>query len=151
MRLEGMAKLVPESLSPDFILSDNNGDQFDFHAYKGKARHKLLLFWSAGCEHCIQLAIEIFQWQNKPGNKDKLDIVAVSMDETETEIHKWNEIIINFPGWKHLCAKEGVNSAVANDYAILATPVMFLIRSKSNIIEAVPGNLEQLIKALDGK
>lgn len=84
-RLQGMTRLVPGALSPDFVISDNQGNNFQFHKWKGKARYKLLLFWSTGCEHCQQLINSITQWYSEPGNKEKLDIIAVSLDETERE------------------------------------------------------------------
>lgn len=147
-RLEGMHKLVPGALSPDFVISDNQGNNFEFHKWKSKARYKLLLFWSTGCEHCQQLVNGLTQWYNEPINKEKLDIVAVSLDETETDAQKWETAIITLPEWIHLHVKGGVNSPVARDYAILSTPVMFLIESKNNIIVSVPDNLNQLIKDL---
>ena len=150
-RLEGMSRLAPTALSPDFVSSDNQGNNFQFHKWKGPARYKLLLFWSTGCESCQQLVNGLTQWYNEPVNKRKLDIIAVSLDETETEVQKWKTAIITLPAWKHLHAKGGVNSPVANDYAILSTPVMFLIDSESNIIVSVPGNLVQLIKDLNGQ
>ena len=143
-RLEGMVKLAPGTLSPNFILQDIEGNNFDFHAYKGKAKYKLLLFWSADCDHCMQLVNSLTQWYNEPGNKEKLDIVAVSLDETETEVQAWNKTIVNLTGWKHLRAQGGVNSTEASDYAILSTPSMFLIESESNIIDDVPDNMDQL-------
>ncbi len=145
-RLEGMAKLVPGALSPDFVSSDNEGNNFQFHKWKGKAQYKLLLFWSTGCENCQQLINELAQWYDEPVNKEKLDIITVSLDETETEVQKWEAAIVTLPEWKHLHVKGGVNSSIANDYAILSTPVMFLIGSESNIIVSVPGNLDELIK-----
>ena len=147
-RLEGMTKLVPGALAPDFIISDNEGNNFEFHKWKGKARYKLLLFWSTTCESCHQLTKELMQWHNDPLNKENLDIVTVNLGETETEERMWENIIINLTGWKHLYAQGGVNSLVANDYAILSTPVMFLIESESNLIVSSPGNFEQLIKDL---
>lgn len=147
-RLEGMKKLVPGALSPDFVMSDNEGKNFELHKWKGKARHKLLLFWSVGCESCRQLVNGLRQWSNEPVNKKKLDIIAVSLDETEPEVQKWESAIGALSGWKHLHAKGGVNSPVANDYAILSTPVMFLIGNNNNIIASIPGNLDELIRDL---
>jgi thioredoxin-related protein len=144
-----MEKLIVGTQTPDFILSNIDGSDFDFHAYKGTAKYKLLLFWSADCEHCQQLVNGIKQWYNETGNKEKLNIIAVSLDDTKTEVLKWENAIINLPGWKHFRAKGGVNSAVANDYAILSTPVMFLVENKSNIIMAIPDNLKQLEKELE--
>ncbi len=149
--LEGMHKLVPGALAPDFVISDNSnniGKSFQFHKWKPKARYKLLLFWSTGCGNCLKLVNELRQWHNEPVNKKKLDIIAVSLDETDTDVQKWETVIITLPGWKHLHTKGGVNSSVARDYAILSTPVMFLIGSQSNVIASVPGSFDQLIKDL---
>lgn len=147
-RVEGMAKLVVGTLAPDFSMNNIDGSVFNFHAYKGTAKYKLLLFWSADCEHCQQLVNGMKQWFNETGNHEKLDIIALSVDETEAEVKKWESVIINLHGWKHLHAKGGINAAVANDYAILSTPVMFLVESKSNIIVGMPDNLEQLLNDL---
>ena len=147
-RLKGMEKLVIGTQAPDFILRDIDSSDFKFHAYKGTAKNKLLLFWSADCEHCRALVNNITQWYKETGNKEKLDMIDISLDETETEVQKWENTIINLPGWKHIRAKGGVNSAVASDYAILSTPVMFLVDSESNIIKGIPNNLEALIKDL---
>lgn len=147
-RLESMTKLVVGTPAPDFNLSNIDGSVFNFHAYKGTTKYKLLLFWSADCEHCQQLVKEIKQWYNETGNKEKLDIIAVSLDETESEIKKWESTIIGLPGWKHFRAKGGINATVANDYAILSTPVMFLVDNKHNTIMGIPDTLQQLIKDL---
>lgn len=147
-RLEGIHKLIPGALAPDFVISDNIGKSFRLHKWKPKARYKLLLFWSASCEPCWQLVNGLRQWHNEPVNKKKLDIVAVSLDETETDVQKWKTAIATFPGWKHLNAKGGVNSPIASDYAVLSTPVMFLIGSQSNVIVSAPGSFEQLMKDL---
>ena len=148
-RLEGMAKLVAGTQSPDFTLTNAEGIEFNFHAYKGTAKYKLLLFWSADCEHCQQLVNEIKQWYNEAGNKEKLNIIAVSLDDTETEVQKWENTIKTLPGWQQMRANGGVNAPVANDYAILSTPAMFLIDSKSNIIKSTPDSFEKLIKDLE--
>lgn len=147
-RLEGMAKLVAGSLAPDFTIRGTQGKDFQFHKWKGKARYKLLLFWSAGCSSCHELVEGLKQWYTGPANKKKLDIVAVSLDESEVNVQKWEAAISGLSAWKHLHAKEGVNSPVARSYSILSTPVMFLVDSKSNTIVSVPSNLEQLSAAV---
>jgi len=147
-RLEGIKRLTPGALAPDFAISDNQGNNFQFHKWIPKTKYKLLLFWSVSCASCQQLAEELKQWYNEPANRKKLDIVAVSLEETEAGTQRWKEEIVNFAQWKHLHAQGGVNSPPARDYAILSTPVMFLIGSQNNVIVSVPGNLDQLIKDL---
>ena len=168
-RIEGMHKLIPGILAPNFIISDNEGKNFEFHKFKGNADYKLLLFWSADCSHCVELVNEIASLPSVARNdkgaahhndnesviarhevpkQSQLDIIAVGLDETESGTQKWETIIAGLSGWKHLHAKEGVNSLVANDYFILSTPVMFLIGNENNVIISIPNNFDELIKDL---
>ena len=147
-RLEGMAKLVSGTIAPDFALSDDKGKSFRLHKWKGNARYKLLLFWTTGCAECSKLVDGLFRWYKEPANKKKLDIVAVNLDDEKIDAGKWKAAIVNLPAWKHLNAREGVNSPVAREYAILSTPVMFLIGSKNNVIVSIPGSLDELVKDL---
>ena len=147
-RLEGIEKLVPGALAPDFVLSDNQGKDFQFYKWMPKARYKLLLFWTTSCADCLKLVDQLQLWYDLPENKKKLEIVAVNLDEPEVEAGKWGKAVSALRGWRHLQAKPGVNSLVAREYAILSTPVMFLIESKNNVIVSTPGNLEQLIEKM---
>ncbi len=145
-RLEGMKNLIAGRKAPDFILNDTENKTFNFHNYKGKTKYKLLLFWSADCSHCEEVIERLSKWYLKSANQELFDIVAVSLDETEVEAKKWEDKILSLTAWKHLRANGGVNSTVANDYAILSTPVMFLVDSKTNIIKFCPNNVKELVK-----
>lgn len=148
-RLEGMARLTEGTLAPDFMLTDAQGKGFTFHTFKGTTKYKLLLFWSADCEHCKELVIGLKKWYDEAENQKKLSIVAVSLDDTEDEVKVWAQTITQLKGWLHMRAPGGVNSNVANDYALLSTPVMFIVESSSNIIKGTPDSLEKLIKAIN--
>jgi hypothetical protein len=74
--------------------------------------------------------------------------VAVSLDETDTEIKAWEKKIPELKGWKHLRAPDGVRSKAAADYYVLATPVMVLIDAKTREIIATPNTLGELLTAL---
>jgi thioredoxin-related protein len=76
--------------------------------------------------------------------KQKVDIVAISVDETKSEIKAWQQKIKELSGWIHLRAPEGVRSKVANDYYILSVPVLVLLDSKNREIISLPENVEQL-------
>jgi hypothetical protein len=91
---------------------------------------------------------KLWQWYLNPQARNKLDIVAISVDETETEIKAWQQRIPELNGWTHLRAAEGVRSKVANDYYILSVPVMVLLDAKTKKIIALPENPEQLSKLL---
>ena len=71
------------------------------------------------------------------------------MDETESEILKWQQKIRELKGWTQIRAEDGLRSKVANDYYILGIPVMVLIDSKTKEIVSLPedaGQLENLLK-----
>jgi len=148
-RLQGLAKLVPGALSPNFLGKDDKGNDFQFHAWKGSAPYKLLLFWSVSCESCRMLVTRLREWDFEVLNKDKVDVIAINLDETEIGGREWAEEIVNLSNWKHMRFSQGINSVIANDYAVLSTPEMFVIDSESNIIVFVPEDFEQLIKDLN--
>lgn len=147
-RLEEMTKLTAGITAPDFTMKDEHDNDFNFHSYNAK-KYKMLFIWSADCEHCFKMKEELKIWYNIPENKAKLDIIAVSLDETETEIPKWEEAKKNLKGWIHLRAVGGVNSFFAHDYAVLATPVVLLIDSKTNIIKNVVHEVNELNEFID--
>jgi hypothetical protein len=147
-RLDGMQTLVAGVKAPNFELKDAYGRLFKLYDYQPTASRILLLFWSADCSHCAQVVDAIYPWLLQPDNKNRASVLAVSLDETSTEIVKWNEKIPQLPGWKHMRAEEGVRSKVANDYFILATPVMIVLDAKSKEIIAMPNTPEELKNTL---
>ncbi|NVO20027.1 MAG: redoxin domain-containing protein [Bacteroidetes bacterium] len=137
-RLKGMQSLVKGSKAPDFELKDVSGNNFRLYDYHPSTSRILLLFWSADCSHCAQTVDAIYPWLQKPENRNRISTVAISLDETDTEIAKWNQKVPVLPAWTHLRAAEGVRSKVASDYFILATPVMILLDSQSKEIISMP-------------
>ncbi|HRS53642.1 MAG TPA: redoxin domain-containing protein, partial [Bacteroidales bacterium] len=143
-RIEKMTNLKAGNLAPDFTLKDSTGKEFNFYTWKGKGKETLLFIWSADCGHCIQKVSELKEWYNKNNNKNKIDIIAVSIDETEIEKNKWEEAKKTLHGWVHLRAEGGVNSLFAYDYAILATPVILLVDNDTHIIKSVITEIQEL-------
>jgi hypothetical protein len=143
-RLEGIETLLPGTKAPDITMTDPNGGQFNLYDYGTYCDYILIFFWSADCEHCEQMTSVLYPWQQQENISKKLMVLAVSLDETDTELAAWQQKMIQFSGWKHLNAPEGVRSKVASDYYILATPVMILLDAKTKEIVAMPGTLEEL-------
>jgi hypothetical protein len=141
-RLAGLEALKIDAPAPEIAVKDTTGNDFSLHGYRGKTSRKLLLFWSADCAHCMQLVQELKTWcDNHPA---MIDVIAMSLDQTDTEVAKWNENIKQLTGWVHLRAPEGINSKVAYDYAVLATPYMYLISATKNTIIGIPDDIPQL-------
>ena len=143
-RLKGMQTLVAGSIAPNIDLETEPGKMFDLAKYKPSTPYTLLIFWSADCGHCVETVNALFPWSQLTENKTKIAVVAISLDETETEIKAWQQKTTTLNGWEHLRAKEGVRSKVASDYFVLATPVMILLDSKTKKIVLLPDTLAQI-------
>jgi thioredoxin-related protein len=148
-RIKGMETLVKGSKAPDIELKDSFGNPFKLYDFNPSSPYILLLFWSADCSHCTETVKAISPWLQQPDNKQKVSVIAISLDETETEIKAWEQKIAELNAWKHLRAVEGVRSKVANDFFILATPVMIVLDSKTKRIVAMPGTLDELKVAVE--
>ena len=144
-RLKGIEALVPGSKAPDILLKDTGNRAFDLYTYQPGGKYILLLFWSADCSNCQATVSKLFPWYLQDDIKQKVDIVAISVDETKSEIEAWQNKIKELAGWTHVNAPEGIRSKAANDYYILSVPVMVLLDSKTKEIISLPENIEQLI------
>jgi hypothetical protein len=78
----------------------------------------------------------------------KLDIVAISVDDSYTEVQAWQQKVKELNGWIHMRALEGLRSKVANDYYIMGVPVMILLNAKTKEIIAMSESAEQVEKLI---
>ncbi len=147
-RLQGIESIRYGSIAPDFLTTDAAGKTVKFHAYKTDAPYKLVMFWSADCQHCKDLVEKLYPWYIKAGGKKTMDVFAISVDFTDTEIKVWEEAKNKLAGWKHSLAKGGINSPEASAYFILSTPVLVLVDSRTNKIVALPETVEDLEKSV---
>jgi thioredoxin-related protein len=143
-RLKGMESLVPGTKAPNILMPDTKGNVFDLDSFNPSTKYILVLFWSADCSHCMETVGSLYPWQQLAENQQKVTVVAVSVDETETELKVWDQKIKELPGWKHIRADEGIRSKVANDYFVLATPVMILLDTKTKEIVSLPASINEL-------
>jgi len=147
-RLQGMETLVAGSRAPNIIMKDIDGNQFELNTLETQCKYILVLFWSAGCSHCVEMVNSLYPWQQQTEVQQKIKVVAIGLDETETDIKAWEQKIAELKGWKHLHEAEGVRSKVASDYYVLATPVMVLLDAKTKEIIATPNTLNDLLTAI---
>ena len=144
LRLKGMETLVAGSKAPDIELMDTDGKQFSLYADYPSSPYILLFFWSADCSHCKEIVANLYPWQQQPEINRQISVVAISLDETESEIIAWQNTAKNYNKWIHLRAEEGVRSKVAADYFILSTPQMILLDTGTKEIIDLPGTLPEL-------
>lgn len=142
-RVTGIQTLKEGSGAPDFSFTDENGKTQNFLKYATSAKYKLVIFWSADCEHCEEIVNELYAWHKN--NKSKIDIFALSLDESDTEIPKWEIRHKQLTGWNHILTKGGINSKEAESYYILSTPTLFLVDSKTNKIISSPDSFNELM------
>jgi thioredoxin-related protein len=147
-RLDGMKTFIPGSKAPNITLKDLEGNLFDLYSSELQCKFILVLFWSAGCSHCTEMVDKLYPWQQQNEVRQKINVIAISLDETENEIKLWKHKITELKGWKHLDETGGINSKVAQDYFVLSTPVMVLIDAGTKDIIAVPDTVEELIKVM---
>ncbi len=146
-RISGIEKIQIGTLAPNIDLTIN-GKTTKLHSLSTKAKYKLLLFWSADCEHCVEFVNAFYPYYETIKTKNIIEVIAYSLDDTEPEVKKWNEMKPKFNGWQHLRGDRGINSKSAAEYFILSTPTMFIIDSKTNKIAALPNNMDELKKFL---
>lgn len=146
-RLKGIETLVAGTKAPDITMNDVDGNSFELKNLETQSNYILILFWSAGCSHCVEMVNQLYPWQQKLEIRQKIMVVAISLDETELEIKALEKKIPELKGWKHLHAAEGVRSKAASDYFVLATPVMVLLDAKTKEIVAMPNTLDELMTA----
>ncbi len=143
-RLTGMQTFTIGSKAPDISIKDVEGNNFNLYSYNTDNQYLLLLFWSADCSHCVETVDLMYPWYQQAQVQQEMSVIAISLDETESELRAWNQKIINLKSWKQLLAPQGVRSKVASDYYILATPVMILLDAKTQKILALPSTFQQL-------
>jgi len=143
-RLKGIATLVAGTKAPDISLTDDQGGLFNLYDYGVAGNYILVLFWSADCPHCEEMTEILYPWWLQEEIRKNLTVIAISLDETETEMAAWKQKTKQYTGWKHLNAPEGVRSKVASDYYILATPEMFLLDATTRQIIANPKSMVEL-------
>lgn len=147
--LEGKSVLTPGALAPDFVIADKEGNDFEFHKWKGIARYKLLLFTLTGCAGCKTLKDALIKWYDEPKNRERLDIIVIDLRETETSAERAKTVAAIPSEWKYIYAKGGMDSPVAMDYAITGAPAMFLIETEGNTIVSLPNTFIELIDTLN--
>jgi len=147
-RLTGIKSLLIGSQAPDFTIKDNAGKETQFVSYPTDCRYKLVLFWSASCDHCKELVKKLYPWYQQLTDKKLVEVIALSMDDSEPDIKLWEKVHPLLEGWKHSRPKGGINSKEANAYFVLSTPVMVLVDTQTNNIVSLPETVEQLASAI---
>lgn len=137
-KVESLKKFAVGKKAPDFTTKDLSGETFTLS--EAGSQYTLLVFWATWCPHCTRLIPELKTIYSSDSS-DKLEIVCVSLDETEEDLksflgednYDWINIS-DFKKWK---------GEVVQKYDIYATPTMYLLFQDRTIL-AKPMTFDEL-------
>ena len=125
---------------PNIVLPDSTGHEIDLKDISSETT--LILFYASWCPHCLKLLPRINDLYIKQ-QEMKIKILAISLDTNKSD---WlNFIRNNNYNWINVSALNGGYRKIVRDYKIYATPSMFLVNGKKELI-AIPANIEDLKK-----
>ncbi len=137
-KVESLKKFAIGLKAPDFTSTDLKGKTVKLSEVKSE--YTLLVFWATWCPHCTKLIPELKKIY-LPNNNEKLEIIAVSLDESQPELEKFLKEggydwinISDFKKWK---------GDIVQQYDIFATPTMLLL-SKDGTIIAKPMTFDEV-------
>src|ERR1035437_1602404 len=125
---------------PNIVIPDSTGKEVDLQDINSEKT--LIIFYASWCPHCQRLLPKVNNFFRKQ-EEMKLKILAISLDTSKTD---WlNFIRKNNFNWINVSDLKGGYGNAVQDYYIYATPTMFLVNDKKEII-AVPTNIEDIKK-----
>jgi len=141
-KIELIKKLAIGEPAPDFKTVDINGDTI--HLDDIQAQTTILAFWASWCPHCDETLPKLKKYYD-PQNTGKLQIVAVSIDQSEDDLKK--AIAKNDYNWVNITELKGWEGPVVQEYGVVATPTFFVLDKDKKII-AKPVRFDELEKYL---
>ncbi|OQX80281.1 MAG: hypothetical protein B6D64_03425 [Bacteroidetes bacterium 4484_276] len=128
-KVESLKKFAIGKKAPDFTATDMDGNEIKLSEIGSE--YTLLVFWATWCPHCATLIPQLAELY-LPGNKDKLEIVSISLDESKEDIEKFTSD--NNLTWINLCDFKKWKGDVVQAYDIFATPTMYLLFNDRTIL-----------------
>jgi peroxiredoxin len=125
---------------PHIVMPDSTGKEIDLKDINSE--NTLILFYASWCPHCQRLLPNVNDFYIKQ-KEMKLKIFAISLDTNKSD---WlNYIRKNNYNWINVSDLQGGYGKAVKDYKVYATPSMFLVNDKKELI-AIPANIEDLKK-----
>lgn len=141
-KVESLKKFSVGQKAPDFTTTDLDGNKVTLSAMDSE--YTLLVFWATWCPHCVKLIPDLSKIY-LPGNKDKLEIVSVSLDESKEELGKF--LAEGNYNWTNIADFKKWQGEVVQKYDIYATPTMLLVYKDLTIV-AKPMTYDEVKNAL---
>lgn len=127
--IAGIKKIEVNSIAPDFILPDVDGNKHSLHSIQGKL--KIMDFWASWCGPCRKENPNMVALYNDFKSKG-LTIVGVSLDDNRAS---WIRAIeTDGLEWLQLSSLKGFHDNVAKSYNIEEVPTILILDSNNRII-----------------
>ena len=141
-KLRLITELAIGKTAPDFTARTLKGKKIQLSNVKSD--NTLLVFWASWCPHCTAALPKLKKYYD-PKHPEKLQIIAVSVDESKKPVEK----AIRKEGytWINIAEQKGWDSPIAEMYGVSSTPTFFLLNKDKKII-AKPANIGELEKLL---
>lgn len=141
-KMELIKKLAIGQPAPDLEAVDFAGN--NIRLSEVLADKILLVFWASWCPHCNDILPTIKEFYD-PENTAKLQVIGISIDESETE---WRKAVDEYGyNWINIAELKGWNGPIIDEYGIVATPTFFVLDKEKNII-AKPANNKDMRETL---
>ncbi len=141
-KVESLKKFVVGKKAPDFTTTDLNGNELRLSEIDSE--YTLLVFWATWCPHCTTIVPQLAQLY-LPNNKEKLEIVAVSLDDNKEDLDAF--INDNTLEWINIGDLKKWKGEVVQTYDIFATPTIYLLFNDQTIL-AKPMTFNEVKNAL---
>jgi peroxiredoxin len=128
-KVESLKKFAVGMKAPDFEVNDLAGKPVKLSAINSE--YTLLVFWATWCPHCNNLVKDL-QKIYLPNNTQKLEIVAVSLDDNSQELNQF--LKEGQYDWINICDYKKWKGELVQTFDIFATPTMFLLYNDLTIV-----------------
>ena len=138
-RLAQYEKLAIGKDAPSFTWTDEAGKVNKLSDYDSE--YYVIIFWASWCGHCGQILPQIYDYLIQD---DRVVTLAIGLDEDKD---KWDFARSKYPKWTHYQAVEQWSNPIAEDYAVYATPTIYVL-DKDLKIKGKARNLKELKNTL---
>jgi peroxiredoxin len=129
IRIKNNIKLAVGENAPDFSHTTISGKNYTLSNMT--ANYTIIIFWATWCEHCKATLPKLAKDMHVFGQVD-VDLIAISVDTDRVILNEFLnenefpfEIICDFKGW---------DGDIVKDYAIYATPMIFIVDKELKIV-----------------
>lgn len=142
-RLKAYQEMSVGKLVKNIQLRNENDEMVNLFDIQNE--YTLILFWASWCPHCKKLISDLNKWYKTEAKLYDVEIFAVSIDTSKAD---WEEeVFLNDLSWINTIEPKAWEGKIAQQYNLYATPTMFLINRKREIVSK-PLTMREFLDAL---